>query len=186
MIPELSPARSRHIGGIQKLLREADEDEWAFNLQGGDKIRLGWMPFQLADFIAVMSEVTREVNGHWFLEVGSGIGTKMMTAHELYGFSVHGIEYDETLATVCRQKNRGHVMIHDALNWPGLYSAYDVIWMYRVFRDPVLQDQLEKRLYAEMKRGAIFAGAALENAPQGWEIIVDDYDMGNRGAWKKP
>jgi len=172
---------------LQEILREANEDEWAFNLQGGDKIRLGWMPFQMADFVAIMTEAVRETNGGVYLEVGSGIGTKMMVARYMFDLHVGGIEYDETLATICKQKNRGPVSIADALSiWDGAYELADIIWMYRVFRDTELQDQLEQRIYHEMKPGAIFAGAALQNAPKGWEIVVDDWDMGNRGAWKKP
>lgn len=185
MIPESAPFHYGQVGEIQRILNEAFEDEHAFNLQGADKIHLGWMPFQMADFIALMSEAVRETNGPVFLEVGSGIGTKMMMARYLFGLSVNGIEYSETLATVAQQKHRGPVRIADALTWDGSYGHADIIWMYRCFRDPVLQDQLEQRIYSEAKSGAIFAGAALENIPAGWLTIVDDMDAGNRGAWKK-
>lgn len=175
-----------HFYTIQGCLKDCDEDEWAFNLQGGDKIRLGWMPFQMADFVAIMSEVVREANGPKFLEVGSGIGTKMGMASVLFGLDCFGIEYDETLATVSLQKDRGQPWVGDALQYPYGYGGYDIVWMYRVFRDVVLQDELEQRIYSEMKSGAIFAGAALQQPPSGWQIIVDDFDIGNRGAWKKP
>lgn len=185
MISNDDPFYYRRAGDLQHILAEAFEDDHAFNLQGGDKLRLGWMPFQLADFVAIMTEVMRETNGIVFLEVGSGIGTKMLVARFMFGLSVNGIEYDETLATVALQKLRGPVQVTDALSWDGSYGHADIIWMYRCFRDPVLQDQLEQRIYSEMKSGAIFAGAALEHAPEGWEVIVDDMDIGVRGAWKK-
>lgn len=186
MIPDYAPFRYGQAGELQRILREADADEWAFNLQGGDKIRLPWMPFQLADFTAIMTEVIRETDGVSFLEVGSGIGTKSAVARYFFGLTTLGIEYDETLATVATQKRRGPVWVGDALQYPYGYGDYDIIWMYRVFRDEALQDQLEQKIYREMKPGAIFAGAALQNAPQGWITVVDDIDMGNRGAWKKP
>ena len=170
----------------QRVLNEAFEDDYAFSLQGGDKIRLGWVPFQIADFVAIMTEVMRETDGVSFLEVGSGIGTKSMIAKYLFGLMTFGIEYSEPLATVATQKHRGPVWVGDALTYPYGYSNYDIIWMYRCFRDSVLQDQLEQRIYAEAKSGTIFAGAALENAPEGWLTIVDDMDVGVRGAWKKP
>ena len=171
---------------LQRYLNEAFEDDHAYNLQGGDELRLGWMPFQLADFVAVMTEVMRETNGPAFLEVGSGVGTKCMIARHLFGWLPIGIEYNETLATVADSKNRGPVYRSDALSWDGDYGDFDIIWMYRCFRDPVLQEQLEQRIYTEAKPGCIFAGAALESAPSGWITVVDDVDMGNRGAWKKP
>lgn len=186
MIPESAPFRYGQAGEIQRILNEAFEDEHAFNLQGADKVHLGWMPFQMADFIGIMSEVMREADGVQFLEVGSGIGTKCLVAKYLFGLTTYGIEYSETLATVATQKHRGPVHIADALTWGLSYRNYDIIWMYRCFRDPVLQDQLEQRIYSEAKTGAIFAGAHLESPPAGWMTIVDDIDVGNRGAWKKP
>lgn len=189
MIPESAPFHFGQVGELQRILNETFEDEHAFNLQGADKVHLGWMPFQMGDFISLMSEAIRETNGVKYLEVGAGIGTKMMVAKYLFGLSVYGIEYSETLATVAEQKHRGPVFVRDALTVENLghfYSNFDIIWMYRCFRDPVLQDQLEQRIYSEAKSGAIFAGAALENPPSDWLTVVDDIDVGNRGAWKKP
>lgn len=187
MISNTAPFRYGQAGEIQRVLAEAFEDDHAYNLQGGDKIRLGWMPFQLADFTAVMTEVMRETDGVRFLEVGSGVGTKSLVAKYLFGLTVTGIEYDQTLATVALQKHRGPVWVGDALQYyADGYGNFDVIWMYRLFRDPVLQAEIERRIYSEARSGCIFAGAALESAPEGWEVIVDDYDLGNRGAWKKP
>jgi len=171
---------------LQRVLNEAYEDEHAFMLQGGDKVRTSWMPFQLADFVAIITEAMCVTNGVNFLEVGSGIGTKSMIARHMFGLSTYGIEYDETLATIARQKARGPVWTGDALSYPDSYGNYDIVWMYRPFRDEALQDSLEERIYREMRPGAVLAGAALENAPDGWTVIVDDYDMGNRGAWQKP
>jgi len=186
MIPGYAPFRYGQSGELQRILNEAFEDEHDFNLQGADDTHLGWMPFQMADFIGIMSEVIRETNGVSFLEVGSGIGTKSMIAKYLFGLTTFGIEYSETLATVATQKHRGPVWVGDALTYPFGYGSHDIIWMYRCFRDPGLQDALEQRIYNEAKPGAVFAGAALENTPEGWLTIVDDIDAGNRGAWKKP
>jgi len=76
MIPGYAPFRYGQSGELQRILNEAFEDEHDFNLQGADDTHLGWMPFQMADFIGIMSEVIRETNGVSFLEVGSGIGTR--------------------------------------------------------------------------------------------------------------
>lgn len=171
---------------VQKFLADARNDDLDFMLQGGDKIRTGWMPFQLADFIAIMSEVMIEAEGVQFLEIGSGVGSKSLVARELFGLETFGIEYDETTATVAEQKNRGPVWHGDALAYPGNYGSWDVIWMYRPFKDPVLQEQLEQRVYSEMRPGAIIAGGHLESRPEGpWETIFEDWDGVSRGAWKK-
>lgn len=186
MISNTSPFMFGQVGELQRILNEAFEDEMDFNLQGADKLRLGWMPFQMADFIGIMSEVIRECDGPRYFEVGAGIGTKMMVAKYLFGLEVAGIEYSETLATVANQKKRGHVITGDALTTGYTYNDCDILWMYRPFRDPVLERQLEERIYAEMRPGAIFAGGHLEHTPPGWLTVVDDIDVGNRGAWKKP
>ena len=186
MIPESAPFRFGQAGELQRILNEAFEDEMDFNLQGSDSLRLGWMPFQMADFIGIMSEAIKETNGVSFLEVGSGIGTKCLVAKYMFGLTVAGIEYSEPLATVSSQKHRVTPWIGDALHYPYGYSNADIIWMYRCFRDPVLQEQLEQRIYDEAKPGTVFAGAGLQQPPSGWSVIVDDIDMGNRGAWKKP
>lgn len=186
MIPETHPIRNGYAAAVQRLLLETEEDEFAFNLQGADSQHLGWMPYQQADFVALMIEVMKLADGVAFLEVGSGIGTKSELARELFGLSTSGIEYSETLATVARQKGRGPVWTGDALTYPHGYNNYDIVWMYRPFRNDDLQHALEDRVYREMKPGAILAGGALVTKPEGWITVVDDVDSGNRGAWKKP
>jgi hypothetical protein len=171
---------------IQAVLREAFEDDRAYMLQGGDKLRTSWMPFQPADFAAMLLECMAEAEGDLFLEVGSGVGTKSLIARNLFGLITFGIEYDETLATVAEQRGRGPVWVGDALTYPQGYQHADIIWMYRPFRDAGLQDSLEQRVYGEMKSGAIVFGGALENQPAGFSVILDDWDTGHRGAWKKP
>jgi hypothetical protein len=178
--------RYSRAANVQHVLQSARKDDLDYMLQGGDKIRTGWMPFQLADFIAILSEVVIEAGGIEFLEVGSGVGTKSLVARELFGLNISGIEYDETLVTVAAQRGRGPVWQGDALAYPGRYDKADIIWMYRPFKDPVLQEQLEDRIYTEMKPGAIVAGGHLEHKPVGfWAPIFEDWDGVSRGAWKK-
>lgn len=186
MIDKNSFMGRNRVGHLQRVLTEAAESDYAFMLQGGDKTRTSWMPFQIADFIAIMSEALAVADGMAFLEVGSGIGTKCLIARELFGLTTFGIEYSEYLADEATLRGRGPVWTGDALDFHYGYSNYDIIWMYRPFRDEELESQLEQKIYSEMRPGAVLAGAALQNPPQGWITVVDDYDMGNRGAWKKP
>lgn len=171
---------------VQRLLLDLEEDELAFNLQGAGAERLGWMPYQQADFLAIMTEVMKMTDGVAFCEIGSGIGTKSALVRALFGLTTFGVEYNEVLATVAGQKGRGPVWTGDALTYPYGYGDYDIVWMYRPFRNDDLQHALEDRVYREMKPGAILAGGALVTKPEGWITVVDDVDSGNRGAWKKP
>lgn len=181
--PDLKYSRAVQV---QSFIRAAYEDDRAYMLQGGDKIRTSWMPFQLSEFTAMLFECVAEAEGSNFLEVGSGVGTKSLIARELFGLDIFGLEYDETMVTVAEQRGRGPVWSGDALSWPGSYSQADIIWMFRPFKDPVLQEQLEDRIYSEMHQGAIVFGGHLEKRPAGFSTILDDWETGNRGAWKKP
>jgi protein-L-isoaspartate O-methyltransferase len=186
MIDENSYIGNGRVGRLQRTLNEAFDGDFAFMIQGGDKTRTSYMPFQIADFVAIMTEVVAITDGVKFLEVGCGIGTKSMIARELFGLITSGIEYSGYLADEALKKARGPVWVGDALDYPYGYDKHDIIWLYRPFRDEALEDQLEQKIYTEMKSGAILAGAALQNPPQHWTTVVDDFDMGNRGAWKKP
>jgi SAM-dependent methyltransferase len=150
-----------------------------------DPTYLPFMPYQIADFAAVMTDVVAETNGPKFLDVGCGTGTKMVLARELFGLEPSGIERDPEMA--CRAQNRGHVMQGDALDFPD-YRVFDIIWLYRPFRDPDKESSLEGKIMAQAKSGAILVGGAWEICPQavGWNTIVDDWDDMRRGAWQKP
>lgn len=148
-----------------------------------DKVYNPWMPFQAAEFTAMMAECVAVTNGGKFLDVGSGIGTKVLLAREVFGMTAEGIEIDRVMAEYALNEGR-FTICADALDWP--YDFYDVIWMYRPFRDGLLQAKLEHLIFEQVKPGAIVAGGAWETRPRGFEIVIDDWDTGNRGAWKKP
>jgi hypothetical protein len=161
------------------------------HLKTGDRrnpITLPWMPFQAANFLGFMWDSIAEVDGSVFLDVGCGPGTKMHIARELFGMHPYGIEVDEAMAELA--KPYGCVYPGNALTLPHIeriYAKADIIWLYRPFRDPVHEKQLEDLIIANMKPGAILAGGAWETeVPMlGWQTIVDDWEL-RHGAWQKP
>jgi len=160
------------------------EHEW---MKQGDphSPTLPWMPFQPADFLAIMFDAVAEVTGRKFLDVGCGPGTKMMLASHFYGMRADGIEIDAPMADAAARY--GPVMNMSALDVPkGYYSEFDVIWLYRPFRDPALEAALEERILAEMKPGSVLAGGAWETDMPGSGLVtvVDDWEV-RRGAWMK-
>lgn len=175
---------------IKKVLAETmtEDLEWLTHGrvpgQKPDPIYNPWMPFQMADFIAIMSECVAQTSGGRFIDVGSGIGTKIAVAQSLFRLNAVGIEYDKEMMKYAYAKSR-FTQLGDALLFEQ-YHWYDIIWLYRPFRDPLSQRKLEHKIYEEMKPGAIIAGGALESPPNGFEIIIDDWEIGCRGAWKKP
>lgn len=173
---------------VRRVIREVIADEARYLLHGDrhDPVYLPWMPFQWADFIAILAECVAESDGDAFCDVGAGAGTKMRLARSLFGLHADGYERDGEMAAYAAETTGGTVIAGDALDAPeGFWARYDIIWMYRPLRDRDRERQLEQRVYAGMRRGAVFAGASLEAFPAGWHIVVDDLDI-RRGAWKKP
>jgi SAM-dependent methyltransferase len=187
---------------ISELVTHVQETEHKYLLHGDRRnaITLPWMPYQPADFIGIAWECMPELHGRLFLDVGCGPGTKMQIASELFGLDAYGIEVDAAMADEARKHfpERGHIVTGDALHLQPDYhplGVFDLLWLYRPFRDPESERALEERIIAEMKPGAVLAGGSWEvDVPAlGWQPIVDDCliapdGVGRifRGAWKKP
>lgn len=179
-----------------RLIRDVQHAEHQWFKQGDPKSPYNpWMPFQPADFLAILFDCVGELRGNVFLDVGCGPGTKMALAAHFYGLEAWGIEIDPDMAQAAGQY--GTVVCADALNSaPGAYAFYDLIWLYRPLRDVTLEWQLEQRIISEMKPGAILAGASWETDPASlhWVTVFDDYLtdprtgalVASRGAWMKP
>jgi SAM-dependent methyltransferase len=188
MIPDLvtEPTKAGHV---QRQIRWAQSEEHRLLMHGDrkDPTYLPFMPYQLADFTAVLVECMAETVGPKFLDVGCGTGTKMVLARELFGLEPSGVEINPAMAS--RAQARGPVREGDALTVnAGFYENADIIWLYRPFRDADKEASLEGRIMASMKHGAILAGGAWEICPAavGWNTIVDDWADMRRGAWQKP
>ena len=186
------------FGPLAALVKDVQETEHKFLLHGGDEKRTSWMPYQPADFISIIWECLPQMAGKMFLDVGCGPGTKLQVASGLFGLDVRGIEIDPQMVLEARKRLGDRVIHADALNLPAgwNFSHFDLIWLYRPFRDPILETKLESRIVREMADGAILAGSGWETDPAdlGWAPVVDDclhspYDPDVkiiRGAWQKP
>ena len=183
-------------GDVQRLARWVAETEHE-HLKTGDRrdpVTLPWMPYQPADFIAIMWDVMSEAGGSVFLDVGCGPGTKMAIAGQLLGLAAYGIEIDKVMAE--QAGAHGAVYPGDALDvMMTIYAEADVIWLYRPFRDAAHEAKLEQLVIEAMKPGAILAGGSWETDVHalGWQVIVDDCLVSPdgsakilRGAWMKP
>ncbi len=169
------------------VIRAVQEAEHAAFAQGDPKSpTLPWMPFQAGEFLSFVFECVPELKGRDFLDVGCGPGTKMQLARHFFGLNACGIEIDQGMAQ--KASRHGDTWNEDALNMPpGSYAGWDLIWLYRPFRDPDLEAQLEERVMSEMKSGAVLAGGGWEtDMPRmRWVPVVDDWEL-RRGAWMKP
>ena len=189
MIPELIGQETK-AGTNQRTIRWVMDEEHRLLMHGNRKADaecLPFMPFQPAEFIAIMFDVVAETNGPMFLDVGCGTGTKMTLAQEIYGLQPWGLEIDEAMYQQAHARFPDTTAQGSALVYTYIYSDADVIWLYRPFRDPDKQAELEKLIMERMKHGAILAGSKWQmDDPPNWIPIVDDWDATKSGAWMKP
>lgn len=169
------------------LLADRLDSEWQHRVPDDDRRYAGWMPFNSDNFLTLALAAMRAAPGDppYFLEIGAGIGTKMMLARVILGLHTCGIERDAVMA-IQAAKLGGDVEVGDAIGYGG-YGKADLIWFNRACRDPVLQAQLETQVWEDMRPGAVVMCANLEAPPPASWIIVDqDVDHAVRGSWLKP
>jgi SAM-dependent methyltransferase len=187
---------------LAALVREVQQTEHKYLLHGArhNPVTTPWMPYQPADFIGILWECLPELTGKVFLDVGCGPGTKMRIAQDLLGFDVFGVEVDEEMAAEARKVFKAlrpnRIRTGDALGYSEhWYGDFDLVWLYRPFRDPFKEHDLEQKIMTALKPGAILAGSSWETDPGmlGWQPIVDDCLISPdgksqiiRGAWQKP
>lgn len=173
---------------LRELLRETQEldQQWKGVMTAGrDNPKCTpWMPFPLFDFIALVAEALPDSPGSRFLEIGSGLGTRMRIASALYGLDAHGI--DRVPEYVNQAWKLGlSAEVTDALAYDG-YGKADIIWFNRVFNDPALQQELELKVWQEMAPGAVVICANVEFPPPlTWWPILDDREV-RRWISQKP
>lgn len=173
-------ARVRRLRGLIADVTRLDR-EWQRKPAGHDEPERStpWMPFPLFDFIALVAEALPETEGGSLLEVGCGIGTRMLVAHELFGLEAHGIDrVPEYVAQASQMLPEGMTgvtaEVADALGWDG-YGKYDLLWFNRPFRDRATQRQLEAQVWQDMRPGAVVIWANLEMPPPAnwWPVLVE-------------
>jgi trans-aconitate methyltransferase len=175
---------------LATVLRTAQqmEREWMRKVPGaGDEMHTPWMPFCIPDFVALMAEALPDLppGAGRFLEIGAGIGTKMVIARELFGMDVSGVERTDEYASAARTAGLD-VQTADALGWDG-YGKADLIWFNRPFRDQAAQARLEAQVWAEAAPGTVVICANLETKPPlSWYPVLDAWDDERRGIWQKP
>jgi SAM-dependent methyltransferase len=160
------------------------ERAWQKRVPPDDDRYTPWMPSDVAQYLVLLIEAMAEASGDRFLEVGCGPGTKMLLARDLFGLDVKG--FDRVPEYVAAAREHGlDVVLHDALHYPG-YRDFDIVFLNRPCREPVLERELERTVWAQMRRGAVLIEMNCEMRPpeERWLIITDDWES-KRGIWYK-
>lgn len=105
-----------------------------------------------------------------FLDVGCGLGTKMLLAKN-HGLIPYGIDTNPKYLEVVREMEMECEMA-DALTFEK-YADFDLIYWYIPIRDRPLMEQLEDRICAEANENAVlFPGSRmLFGARHGWTEV---------------
>ncbi len=185
MNQETDISRYLHMIDVCKTVAKLDK-EWQRGDVGHDDARYTpWMPNpSWPDYVALLAEAMPDVEGPRFLEVGCGIGTRMLIAREMFGLDVSGIE--RVPEYVAQAKELGlSVECIDALGWEG-YGTFDVVWLNRPFRDPEMELALEGQIWAEVEPGTVVLCANLQDRPPTWWWpVFEDVDI-RRWIVQKP
>jgi len=181
----MTASRPEELGALVRTAGQM-EQAWLNRVpHAGDARYTPWMPFSIPAYIAMVTEALPEIRGDRFLEIGSGIGTKLLLAREFCGFSVLGIERTAEYAAVAGSMGL-ETKTADALDWAG-YDEADLTWFNRVFRDLSAETALEAKVWAETAPGAVIMCANLESRPpMTWYPVLDSWDSERRGIWQKP
>lgn len=133
-----------------------------------DRLEAAWLPTEFVAhpeffdyqptpvdlFVHGLIHVQEVSKGPKFLDVGSGIGTKLLIAHQM-GFEVQGIEIRAYYAAISRHLcPEATVEIADARGY-GKYGLFDVVFCYRPIISEEGQAALERFLTEQMRQDAI-------------------------------
>jgi SAM-dependent methyltransferase len=119
-----------------------------------------YIPFNLESFIKqikVAYKLAKRGNTEpQFLDIGCGIGTKVMIARTFFAIS-HGVEISKEYYDIAKKLTNycnAYVFHEDALKFKN-YHEYDVLYYYCPIADYNKQRELEKLVCECMKPGAI-------------------------------
>jgi hypothetical protein len=184
---EFSPERQDEI---LRLMNEMIGIEASYTNMEADDIHWGYRPYPIGGFGRMLQTAIRSFenpNGLNFLEVGSGPGTKILFAKEVFGIASTGFDIDPKAVRDANEmfEARGakylHTWIQDAEAYSA-YDAYDIVFSNRPLRDYDREVQLEQRVFEDMLVGSVLILGNPLSMPAGWELLEQGIAC---AVWKK-
>jgi SAM-dependent methyltransferase len=166
------------IAAIQRLI-ERLEANYTPTGPKDDLNWYGWIGLPIAVFLEGMLAARRilGVGRHRFLDVGSGIGTKLILAHEL-GWATTGIERWRPYVEVSRHLVPfAKVHVGDGARYMS-YGAHDLVYLYGIAVDPGDHEAINRHIARQLKPGALFF-CARRPFPEGLEHVAEL-------VWRRP
>jgi SAM-dependent methyltransferase len=141
---------------VQKLIERLELNWLPDDLPDTDVFH-SYIPLPVSAFLQGYEAIEPSVPGRRFLDVGCGIGTKLLLMH-LLGWEVAGIELYEPYARAARELiPEASITVADVFDLltPATFADADVVYMYRPcrFRDRELA--LERQVLGLLRPGAV-------------------------------
>jgi hypothetical protein len=160
-----SPSHWRYPYDLDRL-----EEEWASRDIETPAGCLRWLPYPLADWHKLMQKVIETgPRGCTYLELGAGIGTKVLAARRLgidgYGIEINPVYVDEAM------RIGAQVALGDVRK--ASVSGHGVVYLNHPLADETAERELEQRVQAELSPGAILVQVRSALVPAGshWELL---------------
>lgn len=150
--------------------------------------RYPFIAFSTTQFISQLSiankirtDVYKSTYRGSFLDVGCGIGTKLLIAAEI--MDPFGVEINKKYIIVARRLvGKNKVTLADALTYDG-YRNHDVLYFYRPMSDYPKQRDLETKIAKDAKPGAIILANMSTLNYADYALLgvhkVEEYDHGH-------
>lgn len=136
--------------------------------RGYPYVRSGHQPF-FDCLVRAVEVLNRPVQDLHFLEIGCGIGTKCLLAHEL-GLHVTGFDVHQAYVDVARDLCAGiEIETANALDYD--YQGFDLIYYHIPLANDDLMFELESRVLTQMDIGAILFNTKLTKQLR--QLILD-------------
>jgi hypothetical protein len=163
---------------------EALEREWTGHKLAGAHVQegcLGWLPYPLREWRLLMEAARANGALGPYLELGSGIGTKVLAARDL-GYDGYGVENNPVL--VREAERLGAQTALDDVRTASVVHA-GIVYVNHPLAAEEDEMALERRVQAELKPGAVLIQVRSGHHPHGshWELLkqIRTGDV----AWRK-
>jgi hypothetical protein len=123
-----------------------------------DEIKYNYIPYEIKVFLNILSDIyetTKDMKNPKFIDIGCGIGTKVLIASNL--FDAYGIDCNQNLIDISKIIGCKNTSCCDIFDYD--FSQFDILFYYRPFYDDKIYETFENKIYTETKVGSIIIAA---------------------------